>query len=197
MGSSFNRVFVNSINCFLCRGEVVLMSEYTIGIDPSFRRTGVCIYDHQRHECRFLRVEAYPAGVPKSFIGTYKAAHETSSQIMRSIQNYKNFDVVLEFPPPTSAYSAGMYTLVSTILYDLLSMDVEVKLAHPGIGRYLWKQKWKKSDSVRVAQPYFVQKGRLSGDEADAFVMLLPQVPRLFQESGALNQVRLRTMEDS
>lgn len=168
-----------------------------VGIDPSFNRTGVCIYDEDTGEVVFHRIDGTPGEVDRSFPGVYRGAKKVSGQLMNIIKPIGECQIVIEFPPPVSQYSAGMYALCVTICNDLEREGYHLRVAHPSIGRYLFKIKpWHKSDSVRVATPFWKQAGRLCADEADAFVMLLAAVPDLAAKCKVINPVKLISLED-
>lgn len=67
-----------------------------------------------------------------------------------------------------------MSMLVALILDMVVTLVPTVYLSPPAVGRYIFKkQTWKKRDSKLFARR-FAGMSRITDDEADAFVMLVP-----------------------
>lgn len=163
-----------------------------LGIDPSFLRTGLCHYD--RGLIRFERIDR-PSNEPivKDFKHLYIESKRVCSTLEGILQENFYLNVIIEYPPPTSQFSGGMYMLVTTLVELLKRLDCKVYLSRPAVGGYMFKQRpWKKSDSVKKAKPFVQGKYRICADEADAFLMVAGLVPELIEQ---LDPVRIPTYE--
>ena len=159
-----------------------------LGIDPSYRRTGICL----RTDSGFVFHKIEFTGVlHKNFIGLHYVAEEIAQRIGALINHYRPTLTVIEEPPPRSSFSGGMYLLVSHIAFELLKWDpMRIHISTPAVGRAIFKnKKWSKGDSVRVASPYSEKEGRLTGDEGDAFVMLIPFLAEETQKAIGVKRV--------
>lgn len=150
-----------------------------LGIDPSYTRTGLCYFDGSGFS--FSRVD-FTEPLEKTFFGLYSRSSEIICRVIADASSkteLSDLRIVVEYPPPVSQFSAGMWMLVSTIVREISPLVAEVHLAPPAVGRNIFRNgNWRKSDSVLKARPFFDQKGRLSADEADAFIMIIPLLPR-------------------
>ena len=160
-----------------------------IGLDISFRRTGIAVIDEH---WKRIELTAVPGEVgDKSFQGIIRAVEIQSDLIMHVIRKHFVKDVpdelfiVIEEPVPNSQFSSGLFALVSKVVFDI-KKEVPLKgiwMLNPTYIGHLHKTRvYNKSDSVRMAgslmnvlqqQGFNVQKGRYSHDEADALLHLL------------------------
>lgn len=150
-----------------------------LAIDPSFKRTGIFFFDGR---FQFSRLNG-----PKVLDTRYFALFKLSSDIADYAYHFsimlKPDVIVVEYPPPVGQFTAGMWMLTSMIINRL---DTKVYMAPPAVGRVLFKTRdWGKSDSVAVAKKFYSNR-RLCGDEGDAFVMALPHLPYLVQQTTGM-----------
>lgn len=183
----------SSLNYFSKFKRVEWLVAEFLAIDPSFRKTGIC--ETSGSGFLFSRLTT-PDVLDKSFLGILRSSEQMARRVLDHYRagDYKR--VVLEYPPPVSQFSGGMYLLCGSIV-NLLSEYTDVELSPPAVSRTLFKvRKWAKSLSVQKAKPYFDQKGRLSSDEADAFMMLLPFMSVKFQQNlGVVRAVTYQVLE--
>ena len=126
-------------------------SDRLIGIDPSYRRTGIC-YWKVGSSPSFARIE-YNDLYIKDFHHTYLLAQQQTNLILNHVKDYRPTVIVVEHPPPVGQFAGGMYLIVAILLSKL--SDYTVYLAPQQVGRTLFKDgRWKKSKSVDVAKKF-------------------------------------------
>lgn len=159
-----------------------------LGIDPSYRRTGLCL----RTESGFVfeRID-YDGQLVKDFRNLYSRTLHVAAGVRSIIDKYRPTTVVLESPPPVGQFAGGMYLICGIVAHTLKDYDpLRILIAQPQMGRVLYKnKKWRKSDSVQIA--HLITGKKVSGDEADALIMLLPILPPSIQQKAEI----LRTYE--
>lgn len=156
------------------------------GIDPSFRRVGLSFWDGQ---CLFLdRIDRSERTEEEEMNKSFASLFVEAVSVTRFIVNHAFIQraniCVVEQPPPVGSFAGGMGILISILLSALIPYKV-VYLTPPAVGRNLFSNgHWKKSDSVDVAKKLKAvsRHSRVSGDEGDALVMLVPFLPNDVRE---------------
>lgn len=152
-----------------------------LSIDPSFKRTGLFLYNG---ECQFSRIKG-PEKLDPVFPSLVKLSFTISHLIKKIYDNYQPEVVIMEYPPPVGQFVAGMWMLTYSVA-TVIAAD-RLFLSPPAVGRVLYRTRnWSKSNSVAVASRFFKGHRRLCGDEGDAFVMALPFLPYSIQQESEI-----------
>lgn len=94
-----------------------------IGIDPSYTRTGVSILTLDKKI--YFKTFSQSIG-KKDFPHTYSAAHTLADNLKEYLQDYKPYDVVMEYAPPVSSMSPALYALDALYHYVLHGSIVQL-----------------------------------------------------------------------
>lgn len=156
-----------------------------IGVDPSFSRTGLCVIS--KDGPRVMRLDHPPFN--KSYLSLLNLSREIAIWVYSIVEENKPTHLIIEYPPPTMQFSAGMYMLSSAIF--LACRKHQPYLSPPAIGRILFKQSpWKKSFAVSKVKEVYNPKPRICADEAEAFIMCIPFLsPEVQSRFGVLKSI--------
>lgn len=123
---------------------MVELQKTIVGIDPSFTRTGISILTKDRRIVFHTLSEQIGK---KDFIHTYKSAYSLANQLRDYLDQFKPFEVVMEYAPPVSSMSPALYCLDS--LYHFVLHPYIVQLYHPmTLTTIIGKKSRTKADSV-------------------------------------------------
>ena len=103
-----------------------ILKKTIVGIDPSFTRTGIAILTVDK-KIVFHTLSEHIG--KKDFLNTYSAAYSLATQLRDYLEQYKPFEVVMEYAPPISSMSPALYSLDS--LYHFVLHPYIVHLYHP------------------------------------------------------------------
>ena len=165
-----------------------------VGIDPSYKRTGISIYCEGKVRITSVSLESDPN---KSFEKIYLDVQNQVSQIIRAIRGKVallgpdlDFKVLTECPPPQGSFAPGLWALDVSMIKELKGMGAEVFRVCPNyIGHFHGKRTFNKSESVEKAKVILKKfdhsvDGRLSHDQAESFIFLC----RLLSREGILDK---------
>lgn len=93
-----------------------MIEKTIVGIDPSFTRTGISVVTLDKKI--FFKTLSHPIG-KKDFPNTYSAAYALANQLKDYLEQFKPYDVVMEYAPPISSMSPALYSLDSLYHYVL------------------------------------------------------------------------------
>jgi len=157
-----------------------------LSIDPSFRSTGLCYYFRDTDQFSFGRI-GWESTFRKHFIDMYEIADIVSSDVLTFFKKTSSSEVVLESPPPRSAFSAGMYMLCTKMVEKLYPWASKIYISPPAMGRVLFiTRKWTKTDSVNIVKT--VLNVRVASDEADAFIQAIPLLPKTYSNLAGIKR---------
>lgn len=115
-----------------------------IGIDPSYTRTGIAILTKDGHLIFHTLSEQIGK---KDFIHTYNSAYSLATQLRDYLEQFKPYDVVMEYAPPVSSMSPALYCLDA--LYHFVLHENIKHLYHPmTLATIIGKRDRTKADSV-------------------------------------------------
>ena len=167
-----------------------------LAIDPSYTRTGICIQLGDNYQCCnvVLRDEISLPGDEGTFFTIIEgqAGHDFSTSFREagfiieeliskcSISEYSSFFdiIIIEYPPPRSIWSAGLYMLDSLILNSLLvyfvAQRTEIYMVPPNaINSWIGKKKLSKTEIVEFAKERIGGKvPHMTHDEASAYLLI-------------------------
>lgn len=168
------------------------LGDRLLAVDPSYRKTGICVYTGARFHFRKIQIREK---FDKSFEDVFWISYWQAVQIQEMAENFKADRVVVEYPPPFRMWAGPMYMLVTQIIRNLMPL-FPVLLSPPAVGRQIFHGKWKKTDSRDLARRYHADE-KISEDQADAFVMLLPLLPKEIRRAcGVQKSVIYKSLED-
>lgn len=123
---------------------MIELNKTMIGIDPSFSRTGIAILTKDKQIIFHTLSEQIGK---KDFIHTYSSAYSLATQLQEYLEQFKPFNVVMEYAPPVSSMSPALYCLDS--LYHYVLHPYIVHLYHPmTLTSIIGKKDRAKADSV-------------------------------------------------
>lgn len=148
-----------------------------IGLDVSFRRTGIALLDFSQKKWGTINVGVQSPG--KSFTSNARSVREVSSLILRYASHADQ--VFMEEPFPGGEYSSGLYSLDTYLYLALQDLDVKIITYNPTTLKHIMGHRNpKKSESVALAKSIqSVLKNndwstkdtkRFPHDEAEAFI---------------------------
>lgn len=156
-----------------------------IGMDPSFKRTGLAIYCNNKIIVSETKLDSNPN---KSFEQIYRDVKTQVERIMMEINdilicegiiNMEDVVVLSECPPPQGSFSPGLYALDVSIFTEMSREGWDVYRVYPTyIGHVHGKRNYTKSESVTIAKEilesynYEIRTKRLSHDESEAVIFL-------------------------
>ena len=115
-----------------------------VGIDPSYTRTGIAILTYDKHLIFHTLSEQIGK---KDFIHTYKSAYSLATQLRDYLDQFRPYEVVMEYAPPVSSMSPALYCLDA--LYHFVLHDSIKHLYHPmTLTTIIGKKDRTKADSV-------------------------------------------------
>lgn len=157
------------------------MKEVYIGIDPSFKRTGLAFMSENKI---FVDEVKRESNDDKSFEQIFRDCNEVSNEVLGKIVRLYDpreteFYIFSECPPPQGSFSPGLYGLDITLFGSLKGLRSQVNVLYPNfIGHVHGKRKYNKSESVEVAKfilskyNHVILSKRLSHDESEAVIIL-------------------------
>lgn len=153
-----------------------VVSESILGIDPSLKKTGLCLLSPHEKFVVLDRIE-YKDPFVKDFKHTYLRMVDIGKRLLRFVDEFVPEAVIMEAPLPQGQFSAGLTGLASCLVSQLLSKISLVYLLHPSYLKFLLKKKkYKHSEIVELArlimeeEHYNMNRKRMSADEAVAFL---------------------------
>lgn len=148
-----------------------------MGIDPSFTRTGLSIYNTETKELFITKiVNELPKN--KSFQNLFNVASSISENILKIIEDYDVDFIISEVPPPQGSFSSGLFGLDMVILYSIRSLVKEIYTVPPTYLAHIHgKRGYKKSDSSELGKrliPLLTDKvhKRYTHDEYESLIFL-------------------------
>lgn len=150
-----------------------------MSLDLSFTSTGVCIIDYNNKD---IFTKPIKIGCKdKSFLGIQKSIYLIVKELDELIKKYKIDSIIMEEPFCGACFSAGLYGLDSAV-YQKLKNKI-IKTFHPSTLRKIHKKKYKKSDSINLANlllnkllldGYNINinnyKNKITSDESEALI---------------------------
>lgn len=173
------------------------MSRVYVGIDPSFKRTGISIYKNNKV---IIDRACTEVNADKSFEAVFHDASAQVGRVLNCIRPYVDKEdevlIISECPPPNGEFSPGLWgldvLLFRTLQAAFKNNAVKIFRIYPNyLGHLHGKRKYSKTESLVMAQDMikelnldiFVLKGRMSHDEAESFLFLI----RLLTREGLIN----------
>lgn len=166
------------------------------GLDPSFTRTGISIYDTER-SFLFLDAVSKLESTEKTYQAMFNRVLLFGDRVVEALYSKGDLDTLIsEEPLPTALFSSGLYTLDTHIFYRLIhdkGINTIYNL-HPTYCKYVKEAKKSiKSESVILAKEIIdtlklnkvtvIQyTNRLNNDTAESFIFLF----RLMVRNGII-----------
>lgn len=151
------------------------------GLDPSFNRTGISIYNGKSIIITSVGVKLEEE---KTFCSVYRSAELVTRMITEYISNFNIKQVITEVPPPLGQFSSGLWCLDSLLCHKLENSEVEVVYTlNPNYIEHVHgKRGHTKTESVELAKKIIKKLetsahvktdcGRLNHDEAESLIFL-------------------------
>lgn len=96
----------------------------SVWIDPSYTGTGVAVFKEDVKELNFALFSR--AETKRSLINYFNAADSLTKQLKHFLLGFQPDQVFMEYPPPTSQSSAGLYGLQYLYLQMLREFNVPI-----------------------------------------------------------------------
>lgn len=162
--------------------------ELLVGIDPSFRRTGVSFWLRDRIVVDSVSFKD-EGPIDKRFQGIYEEVKRRTDSILQKIEGYcdRSYKVVSEEPFPGGEFSSGLWAL-DTMLFNKIEnrehcMEI-VNLNTTYLSYIHQKKKYTKTESVELAKRWMgllkengmeieLKEKRLSNDACESFIFLM------------------------
>jgi len=154
------------------------MWNYTIGIDPSFRRTGITIIDNAKVTICDVKMKLPEK---KTFEAMYDCTMDIIQEVTAQTVSHTNSPetmIAIEIPPPLGQFASGLWMLDSLLIFALQHHGYpEIQTFPPNKIKSLHgSRKATKTDSVKLVEEIlnlnqdfevFIE-GRLNHDQAES-----------------------------
>jgi hypothetical protein len=170
-----------------------------LGIDPSFKQTGLSLISMEDPFLIFDTV-SFDIAFEKDWISIFSRARQVKTGIDIFIENYLPDIVIMESPLPQSNFSGGASCLAAILMDFLLDKYGFIYTMNPSYLRYVQSKKkytrtelYKFAQSVIEAEDYISPIKKFNGDEAVAFILAYRIAVRL----GKTNRSGVKRFDDT
>ena len=155
------------------------------GLDPSYSRTGVSIYDTEKN---YLKLDAVSKieSTDKTYQMMFKRMNLFSDRVLECLYSEGDLDTLIsEEPLPTSQFSSGLYALDSIIFNKVINRGInKIYNLHPTYLKFVKEAKKSiKSESVILGKEIIKSledngieirqtSSRLNNDTAESLIFL-------------------------
>lgn len=178
------------------------MAKFYIGLDPSFTRTGISIYNVDEKSLQVCRVENKDLPAKKSFDNMFHLVNLTIRNILSRLPSPDGNELIIlsEVPPPSGQFSSGLYALDTALLREIsLIYKSTIYIVPPTyIGSVHGTRKYNKSTSTILGNKLLslfsnvvMDKKNICHDESESLIFLI----RLLVREGKVPKSKVpRTM---